>query len=240
MTSPPGAPAAGPPPPAGPGYGNPSGQYPAAYPPPPLLAPTGAREHDGFYLRLGLGGGRLGGSVGSNSSSELRGAFDGSFGRGSLAFELAIGGTPAPGLVIGGGIWADSALGQPNSTDIRVNGKAASALTFDRASIGLLGPFVDYYFDPKQGFHLEGALGIASMNLGKGSRGSSVVSDTKTMGGLGFMLGGGYEWWIAEQWSLGAILRFLYVSTESNHNDAEVWMGKGYAFPEILFGATYH
>ncbi len=200
----------------------------------------GAREHDGFYLRLGLGGGRLGGSVGSNSSSELKGAFDGSFGRGSLSFELNIGGTPAPGLVIGGGLWIDSAIGQPESTDLRVNGKSAPSLAFDRANIALLGPFVDYYFDPKLGWHLEGALGIASMAVGRGTRGSDVVTQDKTMGGLGFMLGGGYEWWIADQWSLGALLRFLYVSTESNHSDAEVWVGKGYAFPEIMFGATYH
>lgn len=223
-------------------YGNPPGQYmaPAVYPPPPLLPPQGAREHDGFYLRLGLGGGALGGSFGSDSSSELHGAFDGSFMHGSLSFELNIGGTPAPGLVIGGGVWLDFAIGQPQSTDIRVNGKPAPALVLDHAEIGLLGPFVDYYFDPKQGFHVEGALGIAWMNLGKGTRGGAVTSDEKAMGGLGFMLGGGYEWWIAEQWSLGALLRFLYVSTESNRDDSEVWMGKGYAFPEILFGATYH
>jgi hypothetical protein len=199
----------------------------------------GIREHDGFYLRLGIGGGRLGGSFGSNDSSELGGAFDGSFGRGSLSFELNVGGTPAPGLVIGGGLWADAALGQPRSTDIRVNGRGAAPLVLDHASIALLGPFVDYYFDQKLGWHLEGALGIASMALGRGTRSSTVTGD-KTMGGLGFMIGGGYEWWIADQWSLGGILRFLYVSTESNHDDAEVWSAKGYAFPEIMFGATYH
>jgi len=78
------------------------------------------------------------------------------------------------------------------------------------------------------------------MAIGKGSQSQGTVTGEKTMGGLGFMLGGGYEWWIAEQWSMGALLRFVYVSVESSHDDKEVWMAKGFAVPELLFGATYH
>jgi len=113
-------------------------------------------------------------------------------------------------------------------------------LVFDRASVALLGPFVDYYFDAKLGWHAQGSLGIATMTIGKGSQDQTPTTGDKTMGGLGFMLGGGYEWWIAEQWSMGGLLRFVFVSVESSHDDREVWSAKGFAFPEILFGATYH
>ena len=226
-----------------PGSGNPNGQYPGApayfppsYPPPAL----GAREHNGFYLRLGLGGGRLGVNFGSNRSHDLGGSVEGGFGEGSVAFELALGGTPAPGLVIGGGLYVDFTPGQPETSTLKVNGKSASPLVFDRASIALLGPFADYYFDPKLGWHAQGALGIASMGLGKGSQADKPATGSKGMGGLGFMIGGGYEWWIAEQWSMGVLLRFTYVAVESDHGDAEVWMAKGFAIPEIMFGTTYH
>jgi hypothetical protein len=189
---------------------------------------------------MAIGGGRLFGSFGSDSSRELGGPFNGSFGRGSLALELMIGGTPAPGLVIGGGLFIDAALGQPHASDLRINGRGADTLVLENAGIGLIGPFVDYYFDPKLGWHAQGSLGIAWMTLGRGTQGGIVATDDKAMGGLGFMIGGGYEWWIADQWSMGALLRLVFVSTESNKDDAERWSGKGLAFPEIMFTATYH
>jgi len=136
--------------------------------------------------------------------------------------------------------YSDLTAGQPETTTLKVNGRDTRSLLFDRASIAILGPFVDYYIDPKLGWHAQGAFGIATMAVGKGSQSQGTVTGEKTMGGLGFMLGGGYEWWIAEQWSMGALLRFVYVSVESSHDDREVWMAKGFAVPEILFGATYH
>jgi hypothetical protein len=39
---------------------------------------------------------------------------------------------------------------------------------------------------------------------------------------------------------MGGLLRFVFVSVESSHDDREIWAAKGFAFPEILFGATYH
>jgi hypothetical protein len=209
-------------------------------PPPPSPPALGGREHDGFYLRLALGGGRLGVNFGSNRSHELAGTIQGGFGQGAVAFEFAVGGTPAPGLVVGGGIFTDLALGQPEVQNLKVNDRNARPLVFDRASSLLVGPFIDYYFDTKLGWHAQGALGIATMTIGKGSQDQSPATGERTMAGLGFMVGGGYEWWIAEQWSMGALLRFVYMSVESDNDDREVWSAKGFAVPEILLGATYH
>jgi len=36
------------------------------------------------------------------------------------------------------------------------------------------------------------------------------------------------------------LLRFVYVATESNDDEPERWRARGYAVPELLFGATYH
>jgi hypothetical protein len=60
------------------------------------------------------------------------------------------------------------------------------------------------------------------------------------MGGLGFMLGGGYEWFIAEQWSLGGVVRMTYGAVETDRSDSERWSYSALAIPEVLFTATYH
>src|SRR5436305_284492 len=77
---------------------------------------------------------------------------------------------PAPALVIGGALYLDGTVGQPTSTDVKIEGQRAGSLVFDRASLALLGPFIDYYIDPKLGFHVEGSLGIAGMTFGRSAQ----------------------------------------------------------------------
>jgi hypothetical protein len=205
-------------------------------PPPP---PRGAREHDGFYLRLGLGVGRLAASFDSADSPSLGGRVEGGIASGALALEIALGGTPAPGLVIGGGLFTDGA-GASTTHDLKVNGAGQRDLEFRNFGLALLGPFADFYVNPKLGFHVQGALGIAGMSVGEGRRGSQTITDAQSLGGLGFMLGGGYEWWVADQWSLGGIVRLMYASVQSDRRESERWNFRAIAVPEILFGATYH
>lgn len=220
----------------GPMYGGP-GLYMPPPPPPPME--TGVHEHDGFYLRMGIGIGRLGATFRSDSSAELQGKVEGSMAKGAGAFEFAIGGTPAPGLVIGGMLNASGT--QDVTTDnLTVNGARTTDIHYDQASLGFLGPFVDYYIDAQLGWHVEGALGIAWFNLPEGRQGSlRATSETKT-GGLGFAVGAGWEGWVAKQWGMGALLRLMYASVETNQNDSERWMYKALAFPELLFTVTYH
>jgi hypothetical protein len=230
-------------PPPGPGY--PSGQYqaPLYYPAPPAPPATeasrGAYLHDGFYLRMGLGVGRLGASLKSNDSTELGGSVDGSIAHVAGAFEFAVGGTPAPGLVIGGGLFGSQSR-DVSTSDLTVSGQKVHGLDFDQLSLTLLGPFVDYYFNEKAGFHLQGALGIAFVHSSRGFQDGKRTTDDRDMGGLGFMLGGGYEWFIAEQWSLGGTLRMTYGAVETDRSDDERWSYSVLAIPEILFTATYH
>jgi hypothetical protein len=208
-------------------------------PPPPPPVETGVREHDGFYLRMGVGIGRLGASFESERSAELGGSVDGSFSKGTLALELAIGGTPAPGLVIGG-MLNGSGTGDVTTADLRVNGARTADLNYRQASLGFLGPFVDYYIDAQLGWHLQGALGVSWLNLSEGRRGGNEIRSKTETGGLGFAVGAGWEGFIAKQWSMGALLRLMYASVETNQNDAERWTYRALAFPEVLFSATYH
>jgi hypothetical protein len=190
---------------------------------------------------MGIGLGRLYVKMHSDDSAALgHNSVDGSLAGGGLSIEFALGGTIAPGLILGGGFWVLGA-GNPGMRHLEVGGASRPDLSPKSASAGLLGPFVDYYVDPKSGLHFQGALGIGSVNVDSfnDSNGRHVV-DKKSAGGLGFMFGGGYEWWVADQWSLGGILRMVYVSTEtSSRDDAERWSYIGFAAPELLFVATY-
>jgi hypothetical protein len=206
--------------------------------PPPLPPPSrGIREHDGFYLRLGVGLGRLGASFNSGQSSDFGGSVDGGIVGASLASEIAIGGTPAPGLVLGGGIWLDQ-TGSHQTHDLKVNGASMPNVGFDSLTLGLIGPFADFYVNPRSGFHVQGALGIAWVTVGGGDKGPHDYD--QVLGGLGFMVGGGYEWWIAEQWSLGGVVRMLYGSVQSDRQSGDQWSYKAFAIPEVAFVATYH
>src|SRR5438045_765689 len=62
---------------------------------------SAAHTHDGFYLRLGLGFGGVGGNVTPDAGGPTT-----SMKGGTVSSELAFGGTVAPGLVIGGGIYS--------------------------------------------------------------------------------------------------------------------------------------
>ena len=205
-------------------------------PPPPSYAPSdaprsdptrgdptkkaGYQTHDGGYIRLGIGGGGIFGNVKTPSS-------DTSVSAGGVALELAFGGTPFPGLAIGGGIYGLSTTGQAS---VSQNGQTA---TIDRATVSMLGLFVDWYPNPKDGWHIQGAVGPTAVRFSSGNE----LSGT----GFGAMFGGGYEWFVSEQWSLGILARVQYASpqlsfasTSATKLDSSTWS------PALMFGATYH
>src|SRR6185312_13646838 len=103
------------------------------------------------------------------------GSVEGSIGAVAGAFELAIGGTPAPGLVIGGGIFS-SATGNTSTSDLTVDGHGVGKLDYKSINFTLVGPFIDYYFNERSGFHLQGALGIAAMDVSSGRNNGDVIS----------------------------------------------------------------
>lgn len=99
----------------------------------------------------------------------------------SLGSDLLIGGSPAPGMTFGGGMQGNLAL----STDP----------TFSY----LVGPFFDAFPNRKQGFHLGTMLGFAGASTSTGPNSS--------LFGGGLSAWGGYDIWVAPEWSVGFNLR---------------------------------
>src|SRR5690606_20953998 len=141
--------------------------------------------HEGFYTRVAVGPGYQYTNINNklNDSSASSSSF-------SLAADLKIGGSPSPGIALGGGVLTNLALGT----------------TFDDVSGGavfnfLAGPFFDAFPNAKEGFHMGTLLGMSGISL------SSDVSPSSFAVGGGGAAWLGYDMWVAPEWSTGFELR---------------------------------
>lgn len=221
-----------------PPYGAPPpGSQPAPYPSPPQYgwpppqgwAPTGPasnapnvdraererraklseHNHDGFYLRLGIGYGYL------NTSSSFSGDINGQPARDLIgdftysgsgpALDFAIGGTPARGLVIGYA-YAGQIVLAPRVTIETPYGEQTKEPKNNLASAthGLL---VDVFPNPRGNLELGGLVGFAVVSTGQ--EGNSSL-------GMAGAIWGGYGVWASDQMSLVGLLRLGYSYTESD------------------------
>ncbi len=214
--------------------------YEPAPPPPPPTDDGTWRNHDGFYLRMGIGAGY--GRVKSTGEWALSGGastdMEVVYSGAGPAYELLIGGTPGGGVVIGGGF-----VGQEISDPkIELDGEEVDDNLFDNDNaLGmiLLGPFVDWFPSPRGGAHVGAMIGVAAIGLSNGDQDDENESST----GWGGSLWGGYDFWVANQWSLGAEGRIGYLSTHRDFADSPLVDAdlddRGLTF-EVLFTALYH
>jgi len=231
---PPGAPAQPPAPGYGPPpvYGPPPGQAPPGYAPPYAYAPPPpdptVHNHDGFYMRLSIGGGYLSDSVSLDPA--LLG--DMSISGGAVVLDFLLGGTPAPGLVLGGGILGAS-VPNPKVEIGDVSGSSDSTVT-----LSMLGGFADWYPSPRDGFHLQGFVGFSTI----GAQDSSGNTSTNNPVGIGLALAVGQEWWVGEQWSIGVLGRLMYANMSVSESNLGLSLTEtdSVIVPGVLFTATLH
>lgn len=157
--------------------------------PPPAPQGRDFHYHDGFYLRTTLSLGRFGGGLSLGQDDDQRDIdADGN----GLDVSLLVGGTPSPGLAVGGGLL----LGSLMRPDFEEDG---DALATRNVALLLVGPFVDGFPKANAGWHLGGMLGL-------GGLGETSVSDASA--GFGGAAWVGYDTWVGADWSLGGLLRF--------------------------------
>ncbi len=161
--------------------------------------------HEGFYLRGNLGLGSLSNRFddGSPTNKDLSGS--------GFAFNLDLlaGGSPAPGFTVGGALISSAAF----SSSFERDGQKADR----NASFGMLGVFVDGFPKATGGFHLGGAFGLAQVKIEKqmGDLGKD------TLGGFGGAAWIGQDFWVADEFSMGALLRFAGALTSASQNNVE-------------------
>ncbi|MEP7049833.1 MAG: hypothetical protein ABJB12_05745 [Pseudomonadota bacterium] len=173
--------------------------------PPPALpgparaeheAPPPSRVHQGFYLRVSSGPGVMSLSGhGPSGSASITGA--------SETGSVAIGGALVPGLVLAGTVQgtstsADFKGGPFIAATVTVNGDTHAASHQAQGSFGMVGVLLDWYPQPKAGWHAGLATGIGALGL-KNS------ADESTAGGVNLSgtVFGGYDWTLGRDWALG-------------------------------------
>lgn len=196
--------------PGPPVYVAPPGYY--APPPPPPLPPPGAgkrgvHEHDGFFLRMGLG---LSGMVTKTDNTLGQAAPGGDLTGGGGAIELLMGGTPARGFVLGGGL-----VGHTWDKPKYDVGGTSTELRDSKLGLTFLALFGQLYFDPEGGWYVQALIAAAEESYSYQVAGETRETE---LGGVGVAVGGGVDFWVGEQWSLGPALRLSYASLE---HDAE-------------------
>lgn len=221
----------------------------------PESPPRNVRRHDGFYFRFGVGAGYAIDRVTQDN-------YDGGVTQkgAAVATELVFGGTVGR-VVLLGGIFNHVVPSLQGTYDyLGVPGRMDSGASL----LTLYGAGVDVYPMPSNGAHFQAAVGamvVATNQWGTGSSDSSSIDGSvgsfgpggapapqpirvpdlhvrESSAGIGAMIGGGYEWWIAHQWSLGIIARATAGRVE--YSDYEGSHLQVIVIPAILGGVTYH
>jgi len=212
-----------------PGYYPPPGyQLPPGYAPPPGYARTPAPPppnlHDGFYLRMHIGGGtgHAGGTTSLGDKLELT--------SGTLSLGLALGGAVTPNLIIYGSFFI---VGMPEP-ELDVNGTYAST-QHGSTSFGGIGPGIAYYFDPYN-IYVSGTIAATGFQTRDST--TNNFNRYESRAGFGFQGMVGKEWWVSENWGLGVAGEFLGAGGMKDKVDSGLtW--SGYAF-SVVFSATYN
>jgi hypothetical protein len=216
--------------------------------PPPAPPPTeplvrsaardyGRRQHDGFYLRLAGGIGPAFDALqasGANLSLSQAGGARGHAAGMAVATELAVGTSIWQGLVLGVG--CDTAL-MPSPT---ASGAAGTDdYEFEATQLAVFDLLLDYYPVDRWGLHVQAGGGLGVVVLGGGTTPSGGnPAQPHTAVGPGLVVGAGHEWWVADQWSVGLLGRFMYGWAQGQDPLGATWSHE-IGNLSLLVSATY-
>ena len=159
----------------------------------PAHADSKPKTHDGFHFQTQLGLGYYKASIDDAADSNISGT--------TIPIAFLFGGNVSSKLIIGGGLVLDRAP----SPSFESNGTSFTPDGVTQYIVGL-GAYADYYMDPvKNGLHFQGYAGWGGLETS--NNGNAGGSDPT---GLVTYIGGGYDWWISDQWSAGVMGRLLY------------------------------
>lgn len=179
------------------------------------------RYHDGLIARLATGPGLF--RAEASTAPAYR-----SFSGGAAHLELSLGGEVGRGVFIGG-TYLRSMIFSLDAKD--ETGPPAPALRDVTFTLSAGAVFAEMYPDPAAGFHFLGGVGYGTLLTGR--------DRFDVPSGIVLTAGAGYEWFVTDQLSLGALARFTYGSfsvTEvpGTTTDVRVFV------PTVMVGVSYN
>jgi hypothetical protein len=199
------------------------------------------RYHHGLYLRVAGGASYFSDAVESDTLPFV-GTVDGGLKGGAFSTQVGVGGSIAPGLVVGGTLLFHY-MPSPSATDAQSHNALGTTpiadIDFDPTTLTVIGPFVDYYFDPASGLHAQAALGYGLLSLGQGSTRGTGNRSVESQSGSGFaaVIGGGYEWWVSSSWGVGVLGQLMFAVGSGEDSAGYTWRHR-VLVPGLFVSAT--
>jgi hypothetical protein len=139
----------------------------------------------------------------------------------------------ARGLVIGGGMqwWA---ISDPK-VEIKPDYLNLSGNIVTKNGLGMfmMGPFIDWFPNDEGGGHLGALIGVGVIGL-------SDENDKNTSSGGAGAIWGGYDFWIADQWSLGGALRLTGITGRHPYTGFDDKLKDSAGTIQLMFTGLYH
>jgi hypothetical protein len=157
-----------------------------------------------------VGGGALvGASIHPDGNSDP--SATASLSAGSLDLDATLGFTVSPGFTIGAMFYL-SALPGPGASI-----QGAPSVPTGSLTLPGVGPFIDYYFDPTKGIHIQAAVGYTFLLAEQSCTSAGCMSSNNLLedysgSAVSVLAGIGYDWWIAPSFSMGLLARVGYTS----------------------------
>jgi hypothetical protein len=152
--------------------------------------------------------------------------------------DVGLGYTVAEGLVLGG------MIGQQSSTVSIHNENTDKDAGSTGTGYSFVALLVDYYTNPKKGFHLQGMIGQGNLQVDKLTVGPIVAGGvTQTvpidqLTGVAGALGIGLETFVSDEWSLGGLLRLDMASLSGGSSPTKTTATV--VTPSLRMSFTYH
>jgi hypothetical protein len=181
------------------------------YPPPPP-----GHTHDGFYLRLQAGGGKLTARRGLTTTSGT-----------ALTYGLAVGGMVYPNLAV----FATVLFHDVSDPTWNPYGYA---MTFNAGDLGTesFGAGLAYYLDPAN-VYVAAAVLAKSAEITDGAKNNRGSSNR----GAGFQAMLGKEWWVGAEWGLGLAAEVTGAWMTDTNDHSTTWSSFSYS---LVLSATYN
>jgi hypothetical protein len=218
--------------------GEPAATTTTTAPPPKKVEKT----RDGLFFHVSLGGAAHIGSAETKVSGATLWKADVSGGGADL--QLALGGTIAPGFVLGGEVGAhvvtDPTLKNVTGSSGPPEGKLKGSLSYTR--VALLGV---YYPDAKSGVYLLASLGVAHQQFT--SSDDTLAKATKDaygyqVNGVGVAGGVGYDFPVGGRSAIGGLFRLDFASMSGSETPAAIKLDRTAKMvsPSLALVYTYY